>query len=91
MKDGRIAQLLVKCDGVLIYRGEATASNDVNDPKNPNDDILTLTDDQTSDIDKTPTLKLKAQEGKADGESGTMTVTDVEHGNQPAFEIEIAL
>jgi len=85
------AQLLVKCDGVLIYRGEATARNDVNDPNNPDDDILTFTDDQTSDVDNTPTLRLKAQEGKADGESGTMTVTDVEHGNQPAFEIEIAL
>lgn len=85
------AKLLVKCDGVLIYRGEATARNDVNDPKNPDDDILTLTDDQTSDIDNTPALKLKAREGKADGESGTITITDVENVNQPAFEIEISL
>ena len=85
------AELVVKCDGVLIYRGEAKAVNDVNDPQNPDDDILTMTDDKNSDADGTPTLKLHAQEGKADGESGTMTITDVEHGNQPAFEVEIAL
>jgi len=85
------AQLLVKCDGVMIYNGEAMARNDVNDPDNPDDDILTMKDDKTSDADNTPALDLKAQEGKADGESGTMTVTDVEHGNQPAFEVVIAL
>lgn len=85
------AQIMVKCDGVVIYQGQATASNDVNDPKNPDDDILTLKDDKTSDADNTPKLELHAQEGKADGESGSMTVTDVEHGNQPAFEIEITL
>jgi hypothetical protein len=85
------AELLVKCDGVEVYRGEARAQNDVNDPDNPDDDTLTLTDDKTSDVDETPSLKLNAREGKADGESGTITVTDVEHGNIPAFEVEIAL
>lgn len=85
------AKLLVKCDGVIIYNGEARATNDVNDPDNPDDDILTMKDDQTSDADKTPALDLKAQEGQADGESGTMIITDVEHGNQPAFEVVIAL
>lgn len=85
------AQIVVKCDGVMLYNGEAMAANDVNDPNNPDDDILTMKDEQTSDADKTPALDLKAQEGKADGESGTMTITDVEHGNQPAFEVVIAL
>jgi len=87
----RPATLRVKCDGVTIYDGEGVAKNNVNDKSNPDDDTISFTDDKTSDADKTPALSLVAQEGKADGDSGIMTVHDVKNGNVPAFEITISI
>lgn len=85
------ALMIIKCDGVSVYNGEGVFSNNTNDVSNTNDDTMTYTDDKTSDTDKTPAVSLVAQEGKADGDSGVLTVDDVKMGNIPAFEITISL
>ncbi len=85
------AQLLIKCDGVVVYRGQPAARNEAGDPDDPDDDQLTLSDGDTSDVDQSPALEFSARLGRPDGQAGSATVTDVAYGNQPAFDIEIAL
>jgi hypothetical protein len=85
------ARLLIKCDGVVIYRGRPAARDQVADPDDPDDDQLTLSDGDTSDVDQSPALELSAHLSRPDGQAGSASVTDVAHGNQPAFEVEIAL
>lgn len=83
--------MTIKCDGITIYDGDGVFSNNVNDPNNPDDDTSTYTDSKTTPDDKTPAVSMVGQEGKADGDSGIITVNDVEAGNIPAFEVVIAL
>ncbi len=83
--------MTIKCDGVTVYKGEGVFTNNTNDAANTNDDTMTYTDKETSDKDKTPAVSLVAQEGKADGDSGVLSIDDVQMGNIPAFEIIISL
>lgn len=85
------ASISVKCDGVVVYEGDGVARNEVNDRSNPDDDTFSFTDDKTSDVDQTPAASMVAQEGKADGDSGILSIHDVEAGNVPAFEMTISL
>lgn len=83
--------MTIKCDGVSIYNGDGVFTNNTNDLGNPDDDTSTFRDDKTTAEDKTPAVSMVGQEGKADGDSGIITVNDVEAGNVPAFEVVISL
>ena len=46
---------------------------------------------RTTAEDSSPRVSMIAHMGKADGDSGKLTVSDVKHGQHPAFEIVISL
>lgn len=85
------AKLAVSCGGVAVYEGEGMIANDTSDPNDPDDDILSYRDEKTSADDKTPACHMTAQEGKADGESGLLTIFDDASGDRPAYQIIISI
>ena len=89
-KSATTAHVTVKCGDVQLYDGTGSFKLDVKDPSKRDDDRLEFDDNATSDVDKTPAVKLVGENGQADGTGGSLQVWDVANA-QPPYTIVIAL